>query len=60
MGRIGSALIPGSSAPIPVELDASLTSEHGRAVVQSTNGTIAGLPADPIVATLASAIADRL
>jgi hypothetical protein len=60
MGRIGSALMPGSSAPIPVELDASLTSQHGRAVVQSTNGTIAGLPADPIVATLASAIADRL
>jgi len=60
LGRIGTALLPGSNAPIPVELDASLTSDDGKAVVASVDGTVAGLPADPIVATLASAIADRL
>jgi hypothetical protein len=60
LGRIGTALLPGSKAPIPVELDASLTSDDGKAVVASVDGTVAGLPADPIVATLASAIADRL
>lgn len=60
LGRIGSTLLPGSSAPIPVELDASLSSEDGRAIVRTVDGTVAGLPADPIVAALAGAIAARL
>lgn len=60
LGQIGSALLPGSTAPIPVELDASLESDDGLAVVESVDGTVAGLPADPLVAALASAIAKRL
>lgn len=60
LGRIGSALLPGSTAPIPVELDASVSSENGEVVVRTVNGTVAGLPADPIVAALAEAIAARL
>ena len=60
LGRIGGALLPGNSAPIPVELDANLSSEGGKAVVERTNGTVAGLPADPIVGALAEAIAARL
>ena len=60
LGRIGSALLPGSTAPIPIELDASVSSEDGEAVVRTVNGTVAGLPADPIVAALAEAIAARL
>jgi hypothetical protein len=60
LGRIGSTLLPGSTAPIPVELDALLESDDGLAIVQSVDGTVAGLPADPLVAALASAIAKRL
>jgi hypothetical protein len=60
MGRIGSSLLPFSNAPIPVELDASVASEGGLAIVRTVNGTIAGLPADPLVAALAEAIAKRL
>jgi hypothetical protein len=60
LGRIGSALLPGSTAPIPVELDAQLESDDGLAIVQTVDGTVAGVPADPLVAALASAIAKRL
>lgn len=60
LGRIGSALLPGSNAPIPVKLDASVSSEDGEAVVRTVDGTVAGLPADPLVAALAEAIAARL
>lgn len=60
LGRIGAGVLPFSNAPIPVELDASVSSENGRAVVRTVNGTVAGLPADPIVAALAEAIAKRL
>ena len=60
LGRIGSALLPGSNAPIPVELDASVSSEDGEAIVRTVDGTVAGLPADPLVAALAGAIAARL
>jgi hypothetical protein len=60
LGRIGSALLPGSTAPIPVELDARLESEDGVAVVEAVDGTVAGVPADPLVGALAAAIAKRL
>ena len=45
---------------IPVELDAEVASQDGEAVVRSVDGTVAGLPADPLVAALAAAIARRL
>lgn len=60
LGRIGGTLLPGSRAAIPVELDATVSSEDGEAVVRTVDGAVAGLPADPIVAALASAIARRL
>jgi hypothetical protein len=60
LGRIGSSLLPGSAAPIPVELDADIASDDGLAIVETVDGTVAGLPADPLVAALASAIAKRL
>ena len=60
LGRLGSQLLPFSNSPIPVDLDASVTSEDGVAVVRTVNGAIAGLPADPIVAALAEVIAKRL
>ena len=60
LGRIGSALLPGSTAPIPVELDAEVESDDGLAIVQTVDGTVAGVPADPLVGALAAAIAKRL
>ncbi|MDQ3934074.1 MAG: hypothetical protein M3340_05520 [Actinomycetota bacterium] len=60
LGRLGTALLPASTAPIPVELDASLVSDDGLAIVETVDGTVAGIPADPLVAALASAIAKRL
>jgi hypothetical protein len=60
LGRFGSSALPGSNAPIPVELDAEVESDDGLAVVESVDGTVAGVPADPLVAALASAIAKRL
>jgi hypothetical protein len=60
LGRIGSALLPGSTAPIPVELDAQVESDDGLAIVQTVDGTVAGVPADPLVGALAVAIAKRL
>jgi hypothetical protein len=60
LGRIGASVLPFSNAPIPVELDAELRSDDGRAVVETVDGTVAGLPADPLVAALAAAIAQRL
>jgi hypothetical protein len=60
LGRLGSSVLPGSNAPIPVELDAEVDSDDGLAIVESVDGTVAGVPADPLVAALASAIAKRL
>jgi hypothetical protein len=60
LGNIAASLVPFSRAPIPIDLDASVSSEDGRAVVRTVNGRVAGLPADPLVAALAEAIAKRL
>jgi hypothetical protein len=60
LGRFGSAFLPGSSTPIPVELDAELESDDGLAIVRTVDGTVAGVPADPLVGALAAAIAKRL
>jgi hypothetical protein len=60
LAQIASRMLPLSTAAIPVELDAVVASNDGRAEVRRVDGTIAGLPADAIVAALASAIAARL
>jgi hypothetical protein len=60
IGRLGSGLVPGSTAAIPVVLDATLESDAGRARVKEVEGSVAGLPAGPLAEALAGAIADRL
>lgn len=60
MAQIASRLLPLSTTAIPVELDAVLVSNDGEPEVSRVDGTVAGLPADPLVAALASAIAARL
>ena len=60
LARIGATMLPFSTAPIPVELDAVIVSNDGEPEVRSVDGTVASLPADPLVSALASAIAARL
>ena len=59
LGRLASGLLPFSTEPIPVELDAAIRSRNGRAELQAVNGSVAGLPAGPFAAALAAAIAGR-
>jgi hypothetical protein len=59
IGRVASGLVPFSTEPIPVEVDAAIRSRDGRPELQAVNGSIAGVPAGPFAAALASAIADR-
>ena len=59
IARLVSGFVPFSSEPIPVEVGAAIRSQRGRPQLQAVNGTIAGLPAGPFAAALASAIADR-
>ena len=56
----GNGLLPFSNEPIPVSIDARVRSDDGRAQVVSAQGDVAGLSADLLAATLASAVADRL
>ena len=51
---------PGGTRAIPVNLDMRLTSDHGRVVVVSGGGTIAGLPTGPLAELITSTIVVKL
>lgn len=66
-GELGSALgglagqvLPFAQQPIPVTVDTRLRSVGGRPAVVSAGGTIAGIPADPIIEAVADALAARV
>ena len=59
LGGLASGALPLTNAPIPVTLDASMKSDGGQARVQSATGTIAGLPAGPLLEALAQAVGQR-
>src|SRR5688500_7181707 len=59
MGRFAGGIFPWQDDPVPVTIDARVRSVDGRATVVSASGEVAGLPVDPIAATLATALADR-
>lgn len=52
----GNAL-PGSDKKVPIELDAVLRSDGGRAKAVTVHGTVAGLPAGPVIELLATTLA---
>jgi hypothetical protein len=60
MGRFAGGIFPWQDDPVPVTIDAEVRSDDGRARVVSASGEVAGLPVDPIAATLATALANRL
>jgi hypothetical protein len=55
-GLAGSAL-PGGDQPVPLDLDATLRSIDGRAEAVVVHGTVAGIPAGPLVEAFAQAVA---
>jgi hypothetical protein len=59
LGGLAAGAVPFTSARIPVALDATVASEGGEPHVQSVNGSIAGLPAGPLLEALAEAVARR-
>lgn len=60
LGRLAGDAVPFSSEPIPVEVDAEIRSRDGRPELQSVEGSVGGLPAGPLAAAIAAAIAGRL
>jgi hypothetical protein len=60
MGRFAGGLLPWDDKPVPVTIDARVRSDNGRATVVTASGDVAGLPVDPVAATLAAAVAGRL
>jgi hypothetical protein len=59
LGGMAGGMMPGSGAPIPIDFEAVLQSDGGRARAVSVNGSVAGLPAGPLVEALAAALAGR-
>ena len=55
-GLAGSAL-PGGDRPVPVDLDATIRSDGGRPRAVTVEGSVAGIPAGPLVEALAQALA---
>jgi hypothetical protein len=61
LGSLGaSVLVPNANAPLPIQVDYALQSNHGRAVVTGGAGQVAGVPLGPLGAAVASAILDRI
>jgi hypothetical protein len=59
LGGIAGGVMPGAQAEIPIALDAVLRSQDGRAQAVAVNGSVAGVPAGPLVELFAAALAGR-
>ena len=59
LSGIAGGAMPGAGARIPIDLNAVLRSENGKAKAVSVDGTVAGLPAAPLVEVLTAALAVR-
>lgn len=51
--------LPFGNEPVPIDLTATLRSDNGRPRAVVAHGTVAGLPAGPVVELLAQALAGR-
>jgi hypothetical protein len=49
--------MPGANVDIPLDLHAVLRSDGGRVKAVTVDGSVAGLPAGPLVEALAAAVA---
>ena len=59
LGGLAAGALPFSNTPIPVTVDATIASEGGAPRVESVSGSIAGLPAGPLLEALAAAVGAR-
>ena len=59
LGTLGGSVIPFGDTPIPLHVSADIRSDGGRPQTLGVNGTIAGLPASPLIEALAGALGER-
>jgi hypothetical protein len=59
LGGLAGGALPFGDQPIPLDLHAVLASDGGRPRAVTVNGSVAGLPAGPLVEALAQALAGR-
>jgi hypothetical protein len=59
LGSLAAGAVPFSTTPIPVLVNATLASDGGAARIVSVSGSIGGLPAGPLLETLAEALGRR-
>jgi hypothetical protein len=59
LGAIAGGAVPFGDEPIPIDLDATLSSDDGRPHAVTVHGSVAGIPAGPLVEALAQALAGR-
>jgi hypothetical protein len=59
LGGLAAGAVPFSDTPVPVSVNATIASDGGQARVASVTGSIAGLPAGPLLEALAIAVGRR-
>jgi hypothetical protein len=59
LGGLAGTAMPGSGTEIPIDLGATLVSDGGRVRATTVTGSVAGVPAGPLVEALAAALAGR-
>jgi hypothetical protein len=57
LAGMAGGILPGSDKKVPIELDAVLRSQGGKARAVTVHGTVAGLPAGPVIELIATTLA---
>ena len=60
LGSLAGGSLPGGAAQVPVKVNAVIASRNGQVQVRSATGTVAGIPADPLVQFAVAAVAAQL
>jgi hypothetical protein len=60
LGALTGSAMPGAGVEVPIDLQATLTSQDGAVRAQGVSGSVAGLPAGPFVEAITAALAGRL
>jgi hypothetical protein len=60
LGGLAGSTMPGANTNLPIDLDATLTSDDGAIHAVQVSGSVAGLPAGPFVEAITAALAARL
>ena len=58
-GGLAGGSLPFGNTPVPIDVNATVASDNGQVRAESVDGSIAGLPAGPLVAALAAAVGAR-